>query len=219
MSDDNHTCSDQCGHDAPPIPGPVVEGDGQTIPRGDVTNGGDPYIQTLGGPYFFEDPDRNPEVFRIEHIAKSLSHNCRFTGQVDRFLSVAEHSVTVAAIVLELTGDREKALVGLMHDAAEAILGDVSSPLKALLGSFYRDLERVAQIAIFDHYGLPLPFPEEVKKADMIALATEKRDLVLHDPNPWPCLEGVEPLPSPTQALSSEEAAALFLETYELLTE
>lgn len=195
-----------------------MKGDGQTLPRADVTNGGDPYIQTLGGPYFFEDPTRNPAAFRIEHLARSLSNQCRFTGQVDRFLSVAEHSVTVAAIVLEVTGDRKKALAGLLHDAAEAILGDVSSPLKAILGESYRRLERMASEAIFDYYGLSHHFPEEVKRADMIALATEKRDLVLHDPTPWPCLEGIDPLPSPTSALDSDSARELFIDVFNELT-
>ena len=194
-----------------------MTGTGQTLPRADVSNGGDPYIQTLGGPYFFEDPSRNPEVFRIDYLAKALANQCRFTGQVDRFTSVAEHSVTVAAIVLELTDDRQKALAGLLHDAPEAILGDVSSPLKAILGEVYRRLERKAQAAIFAHYGLPLPFPDEVKKADMISLATEKRDLVLHDPNAWPCLAGVEPLSSKTKSLHPEDARALFLEVYAAL--
>jgi hypothetical protein len=196
-----------------------MKGDGQTLPRADVTNGGDTYIQTLGGPYFFEDPGRNPEVFNIEHIAKALSHNCRFTGQVDRFISVAEHSVTVAEIVELWTGDADKALAGLLHDAAEALLGDVSSPLKAIIGEPYRRLERKAQAAIFEHYGLRLPFPEEVKAADMISMATEKRDLVLHDPNPWPCLAGVAPIPSTVKGLYPDPARDLFLETFDRLTE
>lgn len=194
--------------------------DPSSIPtKADRTNGGDPYIQTLGGPYFFRDPNRNPAVFEIEHIAKALSHNCRFTGQTSRFLSVAEHSVTVAEIVEAMTGDNEKALVGLLHDAAEAILGDVSSPLKEILGSTYRDLEHVAQAAIFDHYDIPLPFPEEVKRADLIALATEKRDLVLDDANPWPCLEGIKPLSSKTKGLQPIEACLQFLRAFDRLTE
>lgn len=77
----------------------------------------------------------DPATICIEDIAHALSHLCRFTGHVKRFMSVAEHSCNVAADL-----PREVRLAGLLHDSAEAYLGDVSTPLKALLPA-YREME------------------------------------------------------------------------------
>lgn len=65
----------------------------------------------------------------IDDIAHALSLICRFGGQTDRFYSVAEHCIFVATIAEERHGPRT-ALWGLLHDAAEAYLGDIVSPLK-----------------------------------------------------------------------------------------
>src|SRR5579872_2947230 len=83
-----------------------------------------PWIQTASG---LEFPLFEPrlDAINIEDIAHGLSMICRFTGQCARFYSVAEHSVHVSHLV-----PREDAAWGLLHDAAEAYLGDVASPLK-----------------------------------------------------------------------------------------
>lgn len=103
-----------------------------------------------------------PEEYEydIEEIALALSNICRYTGHVNSFYSVAEHSVLVSRIV-----PVEFALCGLLHDASEAFLGDVSSPLKKLLPEYKRIEERV-EAAIARHFNLPFPYPEAVHQAD-----------------------------------------------------
>lgn len=188
-----------------------------TMPRGFVPDA-DPYIQTLGGPFFFFDPARHPETLAIEHVAKALSHVNRFTGQTFEPYSVAQHSVAVASVVWGRTKDKIKALQGLLHDSGEAFLGDVSSPLKAILGETYKGRERAAMKAILDLHGVPYELAPEVKEADLILLATEKRDLTPGDPVPWGILEGVEPIPFNIEPWPAALAARRFLETFENLT-
>ena len=104
-------------------------------------------ITTASGKFF--DILRPEEYeFDIEEIATALSNLCRYTGHVNRFYSVAEHSVLVSRIVPE-----RLQLAGLLHDASEAYLGDVSSPLKRLLPE-YKAIERNVQAAIAQRFGL-----------------------------------------------------------------
>ena len=107
--------------------------------------------------------------------------------------SVAEHSVRVA----ELVGSPH-ALEGLLHDAAEAYVVDLPSPIKrmpALAG--YRALEDRVQAAIRRRFDLRGAQPALVHVADMILAVTECRDLfgeaVLAK---WEIAKTVAPLPS-----------------------
>lgn len=129
-------------------------------------------LTSKGYDFCFFDWDGFANLYDIQDIAHALSNLCRFTGHTREFYSVATHSVHVSRIV-----PRQHALAGLLHDAAEAYLGDVSSPLKALLPD-YKKLERFFEAQIFKHFGLPAELPPEVKQADQIMLATEMRDLM-----------------------------------------
>jgi hypothetical protein len=98
---------------------------------------------------------------------------------------VAQHSVLVAENL-----PPPLRLAGLLHDAAEAYVGDVIAPLKKYIDeaaaawglvSDYTALERKVHDAIAAKFGLPTGFQHspEVKHADLRALHTECRDLMI----------------------------------------
>jgi len=75
--------------------------------------------------------EHRSRLIDIEDIVHAQSLLCRFNGHNTRFYSVAEHSVHVAREI-----DPTLTMVGLLHDAVEANLGDVPSPLKTQLPRF-----------------------------------------------------------------------------------
>ena len=89
-----------------------------------------------------------PSTIRITDIAHSLSMLCRYTGHTKQFYSVAQHSVYVSLLV-----PPPQKLPALLHDSAEAYLGDVSTPLKHLLPDYAR-LEYRMWRTIIEKYGL-----------------------------------------------------------------
>lgn len=112
------------------------------------------------------------DMICLRDIAHALSQLCRFTGHTRRFYSVAEHAIWVSLHV-----PPDDALAGLMHDATETYLGDVSSPLKALLPD-YKLMEQRLWNVIADKYGIARELPASVKEWDLRALVTERRDLL-----------------------------------------
>lgn len=144
----------------------------------------------------------NPDDVDIADIAHALSRICRFTGHVTTIenYSVAQHSVLVSHLV-----PPQFALQGLLHDAPEAYIGDISAPLKRMLPD-YQAIERRVEQSVFEKFGLPLELDATVKYADLVMLSTEKRDMMPATAEPWPCelthpamSERIRPLP-PRQA-------------------
>lgn len=169
----------------------------------------EPYIETVSGTkFYFLAPEENQ--IHIEDIAHALSNICRYTGHCSEFYSVAEHSVAVS----ELTGSLE----GLLHDASEAYLTDVASPVKPHLAN-YKALEATIQAAINKKYGCPFPLTEEVHYADLCQLSTEARHLLPSRGDEWnwgvwhpagrPRRYGIIP-----RCLSPRDAKQLFLQRF-----
>lgn len=138
-------------------------------------------MQTFTGKLF--DPlDPDPAMIDLRDIAHALGNICRFGGHARRHYSVAEHSLLVASLVPE-----PLRLPALLHDAAEAYIGDIIAPIKrwttiyvaAEANFIYADkIEEGILSLIFDRFGLALPLPPEVQLADRIAVVTELRDLL-----------------------------------------
>lgn len=170
-----------------------------------------PTIMLASGRYFdLEDPAS--AEFDIEDIAHALAHICRYTGHCRTFYSVAQHSVLVSHAV-----PQEHAFAGLMHDAAEAFIGDVAKPLKILLPD-YKKIETRIEAAVFARFGLPSELSPAVKTADRVLLRTEQRDLMGADGHAWSFTKGTEPLPERINPLSPTAAKALFMARFDELT-
>lgn len=151
-------------------------------------------IKTNLGVYFhFKEPHRHD--YDVREIAYALSYINRFTGHAGAY-SVAQHSVLVSYLV-----PKKLALEGLLHDAAEAYLGDVASPLKQLIRALYKPLEYDVERWLSHQHRLEFPFPPEIKHADLVMLLTEHRDLMRRTMDTlkdrdcvlWP--QDIEPLP------------------------
>lgn len=169
------------------------------------------WIQTYTGRQFWPTNPRSEDVC-IEDIAHALSMKCRYTGHCKRFYSVAEHSVLVA----EILPDAAK-LWGLMHDAAEAYMPDVARPIKREI-SVLLEMDNRITIAIAEAFGLSLPMPAEVHDADLVLLATERRDLMALPPRPWISTERVMPLAREIIGVAPPMAKELFLKSWLTLT-
>lgn len=180
---------------------------------------GNGVIQTQSGRYL-DLLNPQPDQISIYDIAHALSHLCRFTGHVDRFYSVAEHSVRCASFLRKRGYTPHAQLAALMHDSAEAYIGDVSSPLKALL-SDYRAIEARIIQAIVDKYGADHRGRPEVHMADMQMLCVERHELLTRDTSEWACLIGIDPADyqHTTLGWDSEKALRMFLRAHDQLVE
>ena len=108
--------------------------------------------------------DPQPEQIELVDIAVGLSNQCRFGGQVHSHYSVAEHSVACSENARRCGADVHVQLACLMHDAAEAYLGDIIRPLKNVMGGMYSDLESKMQSAIDRRFNIDCAGNHEIIK-------------------------------------------------------
>jgi hypothetical protein len=174
-----------------------------------------PSIQLASGK-FFSFTNYTARDIEITDIAHHLANLCRFTGACREFYSVAQHSVIVSRIV-----PPEHALAGLLHDATEAYLNDLSRSVKRLVGlRGYRKLENEVWSVIAQRYNLPVKLPACIKEADNIAVVTEGRDLMpkVRGTRPgWEGLEDIRPLPEKIHPEDPSTARTKFLLRYRYL--
>jgi len=151
--------------------------------------------------------DPKPEDINIADIVRGLSKLCRYCGQCNGFYSVAQHSVLVAKCV-----PAKFKLEALLHDAAEAYLGDIIQPVKRFLPEFRR-MEHHVWKAIAAAFELPEQTSPEVKEADRRMMVTEKRSLFPALTPVWQLeKQGVVPYPAlRIVGLSHESAREGFL--------
>lgn len=149
------------------------------------------WIQTRHG-VAFDLLDPRADNVRTEDVAHHLSRLARFTGATtgDVGYSVAQHSVLVADL-LELWGaDARLQREGLLHDAGEAYYGDWTSPaVRALCelgaGDALAELRRRIDVQVRAALGLDPVEPAIVKRADLVALAIERKLLMVACERAW----------------------------------
>lgn len=77
---------------------------------------------------------------RLENILFSLGVECRFSNQAP--LSVLEHSISVGLTAEKIySGNHQLIQAAYCHDFAEAIIRDVPTPIKELVGKNWYDVE------------------------------------------------------------------------------
>ena len=126
-----------------------------------------------GGLFDLVNPD--PKMVELPHIARALSNQARFNGQTYAPYSVAQHSVLCYEYGKRMGWATEILQWMLMHDAAEAYIGDVIRPIKRNLQPFKR-LERNVMTAIVTRFGLHTPIPvPEIKSTDTLIMYLEMK--------------------------------------------
>jgi len=170
--DQNTLCCFDCGELAA---NPGKERTGASALPGEGRTGR--WVPTFSGGKVWPREPRAEEI-RIEDIAHGLSMLCRYTGATRWFYSVAQHSVLVARACRP-----ENKGWGLLHDAAEAYLGDVSAPIRAMFKYCEFDMAELRLLEVIGvKFGLEPGWknllPQEVVEADLRIRINEKRLLL-----------------------------------------
>lgn len=133
---------------------------------------------------------------------------------------MAEHSWHVARLLEGCSVSIQ--LAGLLHDASEAYITDVASPVKQFLPDYQR-MEDTIQKAIFDRYDLEYPMHPAVKVADTRMLSIEAWYLLPSKGNWFTWKDGKRPMVDPNYrpiGMSPDTARENFLDKFgELLHE
>jgi hypothetical protein len=167
------------------------------------------FIRTFTGKVF-DVLNASVDDICIEDIAHSLAYTSRFGGHLNQFFSIAQHSLIVEEQCVE-----EEKLWGLLHDATEAYLSDVVTPLKKSdLFKDYRIAEKKLEKVIFKKFGLVGDLPKSVDLIDKSSFYIEIANFYNH----WP-EDKMDLLPNyPVKAMTPAEAEATYLKRfYELI--
>jgi hypothetical protein len=143
------------------------------------------------------------ETIHVSDIAHGLALQCRYNGATPEPYSIAQHSILVLDLVTRKAFPQSKGIKdweghrvlfchlgnlhmvqwALMHDAAEAYLGDIVNPLKKALPD-YQKIEARLEEAIKERFEIETPqsVRDVVKEADTLALLIERN--AFHGPNP-----------------------------------
>ena len=155
----------------------------------------------------------NPDIntIKIEDIAHSLSNQCRFGAMMPKFYSVAQHSIFCADMI-----EKKYKLQALLHDASEAYISDICSPIKPkLIG--YEEIEKQLSNIIYYKFFHSTHFDkimiDTLKHADYQMLYIESKKLM--SKNFMNYLEKPTVIPNLNfKCLNPEEAKFNFLQRY-----
>ena len=167
----------------------------------------------------------DPKTIEITDIAWALSRMPRFSGHSIPYIpySVAQHCVQVMK-ELAPHGPRIQ-LHGLLHDAAEAYINDLPSPIKHIpeIHAVISKLEDRLMLTIYDAIGVAPPTEEEeiiVKIADKNQQAIEAYNFMYTRGSDWNLPKvSFKKLQEFEQPLTSVRAYDLYLDYFEILLE
>ena len=166
-----------------------------------------PYIWTFTGKRLYPD-NLTPDSIDIVDIANGLGRASRFGNQNEVFLSVAQHSMLIAALL-----PKELRLWALFHDASEAYTGDLTKPFKNSIHDF-KELENKLNRVIWDRFGLKGDIPAEVKDIDARVVIDEAQQTFLIVPD-WATAYDKDKMDVKIdQLMNSKEARFWWLFTY-----
>lgn len=158
------------------------------------------WIQTATGRQVDFNAPNIESISRID-IVMSLDRMPRFHGNLNCDYTVADHCLNLANIMPEEPFFK---LQALLHDAAEAYMMDVPSPLKKLLGEEFYRIERTLECCIFKHFEVDYPLCDEIKRYDAALCRAEACYLGFHKPiDDWH--KKVSNLKLPIQAVQTHE--------------
>jgi len=123
-----------------------------------------------------------PEMICIEDIAHALSGLPRWGGHLNRHYSVAQHCVLAARMATTKKNKR----AALIHDATEAFILDMPTPIKAKLLQ-YKKVEVNLMAVIFKAFKQPYPYSPQIKEIDKKMLRLEWENLVANDNKEFKC--------------------------------
>jgi 5'-deoxynucleotidase YfbR-like HD superfamily hydrolase len=147
-----------------------------------------------GAEHYLSGIDAAHNHFCPDTLAHHLAQINRFTGATQRPYSVAEHSLLCADIAEHLGLPLVVQLACLVHDYHKAITGDCSYPAKLAVGHAWDAFEQPIVRALHRQLGLLSTFTawrQRIKAVDLVAQATERRDLLAYGPanRTWPILD------------------------------
>lgn len=170
---------------------------------------------TSGSGYDFDDCVIFGPFTMERDIAHPLAGLVRFVNHTEQKWSVAGHSVAVARTLQSLGFDEDAQAAGLMHDAHEAVIGDIPTPVARHIGhDAFARLKQEVQHAINLRLDIPVerdPYGEHkraVGLADEAALHVEYRLMMTPGPRDW----GV-PMPDGVWMLAMHHAVKGVLES------
>lgn len=144
---------------------------------------------------------RTRAQFQFE-LGHALGHVCRFAGHTDFYYSVAQHCCLMHDIAEHMAPDEPMFRTwALLHDAHEAYIGDIATPLAKAFDDVpgFTDrlnlMKRHHDMAILEHLGLPSPgdyVRDAVHHLDRQMFLAECRDLFKQaDKSPDCIVEGI----------------------------
>lgn len=187
--------------------------------QADIEQPNEPWIRTMRGGVLYPLNPTADQIF-LDDIAAALSKICRYNGRLkgELFYSVAEHCVLLADYVIDRhPGEYMAAMQVLLHDAAEAYIGDLIRPIKGIMPEFSAIEDRLLGV-IYEKYGVEYPMPDLLHRYDTRILRDEER-LALNAGEVDFSYLNVEPLGIEIEFMAPAAARLAFLDMFKLLAD